>query len=126
MVTPVVDRDKDRIAGTAPTTDSTITPAAYQEQSTSNDVASDPEEASIEADSKGLYKVVSKAYFHNEPDVSTRRNAFVNHWNNSYATLKALEEKNGFIYVVFRNDRQQTSKGWLRKSDLRPATDEEQ
>ena len=70
--------------------------------------------------SKGHYKIISKAYFHNEPDESTRRNAFVNHWNNSYATLNALDEKNGFIYVVFRNHLNQTSKGWLRKKDLRP------
>jgi hypothetical protein len=70
---------------------------------------------------KGLYKIISVAYFHNQPDERTRRNAFVNHWNNSYATLKALDEKNGFIYVVFRNNKNQTSKGWLRKIDLRPA-----
>jgi hypothetical protein len=75
--------------------------------------------------SKGKYKILSKAYFHNEPDESSRRNAFVNHWNNSYATLNALDEKNDFIYVVFRNHLNQTSKGWLRKKDLRPATEQE-
>jgi serine/threonine-protein kinase len=69
---------------------------------------------------KGKYKIVSKAYFYNEPDESTRRNAFVVHWNNSYATLNALDEENGFVYVVFRNLQNQTSKGWLRKKDLRP------
>ena len=69
---------------------------------------------------KGKYKIVSKAYFHNEPDESTRRNAFVVHWNNSYATLNALDEENGFVYVVFKNDQNQTSKGWLRKKDLKP------
>ncbi len=71
-------------------------------------------------DVKGKYKIVSKAYFHNEPDENTRRNAFVVHWNNSYATLNALDEENGFVYVVFRNHQNQTSKGWLRKKDLRP------
>lgn len=70
---------------------------------------------------KGKYKIISKAYFHNEPDESTRRNAFVVHWNNSYATINALDEENGFVYVVFRNHQNQTSKGWLRKKDLRPA-----
>jgi len=64
------------------------------------------------------YKVISKAYFYNEPDESTRRAAFVNHWNNSYATIKPIDEKNGFIYVVFQNHLGQTSKGWLRKKDL--------
>ena len=69
---------------------------------------------------KGKYKIVSKAYFHNKPDESTRRNAFVVHWNNAYATLNALDEENGFVYVVFKNDQNQTSKGWLRKKDLKP------
>ena len=72
------------------------------------------------AEAKGLYKIISKAYFHNEPDEATRRDAFVVHWNNSYARLKAHDEKNGFIYVVFHNHLNQTSKGWLRKKDLEP------
>lgn len=79
----------------------------------------------VSVPSKGKYKILSTAYFHKEPDENTRRNAFVNHWNNSYATLNALDEKNGFIYVVFRNHLNQTSKGWLRKKDLRPATEQE-
>lgn len=64
------------------------------------------------------YKVRSKAYFYNEPDENTRRNAYIIHWNNSYAAIKPLDEKNGFIYVVFINHLNQTSKGWLRKKDL--------
>lgn len=71
---------------------------------------------------KGQYKIISKAYFHNQPDENTRRNAFVNHWNNSYATINALDEENGFVYVVFKNNLGQTSKGWLRKKDLRPVS----
>ncbi len=78
-----------------------------------------PEENTTEQAAGAQYKIISKAYFHNEPDESTRRNAFVNHWNNSHTTLTALDEKNGFIYVVFQNDLKQTSKGWLRKKDLR-------
>src|SRR5215203_2771424 len=61
------------------------------------------DESRAKAETKGLYKIISKAYFHNEPDEATRRNAFVVHWNNSYSKLKALDEKNGFIYVVFHN-----------------------
>jgi hypothetical protein len=64
----------------------------------------------------GQYKVISKAYFHNEPDESTRRKAFIIHWNN--AVLTPLEEKSGFVYIVFTNHLGQTSKGWLRKKDL--------
>ena len=81
---------------------------------------SDKNKTVSNAETKGLYKIISKAYFHNEPDEATRRNAFVVHWNNSYAKLKALDEKNGFIYVVFHNHLNQTSKGWLRKKDLEP------
>jgi serine/threonine-protein kinase len=65
---------------------------------------------------KARYKVRNVAYFHNEPDASTRRSAFINHWNN--AILKPLDEKNGFIYIVYTNDEGQTSKGWLSKNDL--------
>jgi len=64
----------------------------------------------------GAYKVRSKAYFHNEPDESSRRNAFIVHWNN--AVLHPIKEENDFVYVVFTNDEGQTSKGWLRKKDL--------
>lgn len=63
-----------------------------------------------------VYKVRSKAYFHNNPDESTRRNAFIVHWNN--AILHPLKEENGFVYIVFTNDEGQTTKGWLKKSDL--------
>jgi serine/threonine-protein kinase len=69
------------------------------------------------------YKVRSKAYFHNEPDENTRRNAFIVHWNN--AVLKPLEVKNDFVYIVFTNHLGQTSRGWLRVKDLvkvEPAT----
>lgn len=70
-------------------------------------------------ESEGVgYKVISVAYFYNEPNEGTRRKAYINHWNNSYATLKADDEKNGFIYVVFKNHLGQTSRGWLRKKDL--------
>lgn len=64
----------------------------------------------------GAYKVKSKAYFHNQPDESTRRNAFIVHWNN--AVLRPLKEENDFVYIIFTNQEGQTSKGWLRKKDL--------
>ena len=64
----------------------------------------------------GQYKVRNVAYFHNRPDAGTRRNAFINHWNN--AILNPLDEQDGFIYIVFTNDEGQVSKGWLQKKDL--------
>lgn len=79
-----------------------------------------PEE--VKGKNEGIsYKVISKAYFYNEPDEKTQRRAYITHWNNSYADIRALDEKNGFIYVVFTNHLHQRSKGWLRKKDLKEA-----
>ena len=65
------------------------------------------------------YTLASKyAYFHNEPDQSTRRAANINIWNN--ARLTPLAERNGFVYVVYVNEQGQTSRGWLLKENLKP------
>jgi hypothetical protein len=56
------------------------------------------------------------AYFHSRPNEASKRDANINQWNN--ARLKAIDDRNGFIYVVYTNDKGQTSKGWLRKKDL--------
>jgi len=77
-------------------------PSSQQDSLTSNDL--------------GSYKVRSKAYFHNEPEETTRRNAFIVHWNN--AVLRPLKEEGEFVYIVFTNHFGQTSRGWLRKKDL--------
>ena len=62
------------------------------------------------------YKViVPRAYFHDEPDDNTRRNAYA---VPSDSTVKAMDDRNGFIYTEIRNSRNQLSKGWLRKEDL--------
>lgn len=64
----------------------------------------------------GQYKVMApRAYFHNEPDPSTRRNAYMVPSND---VVSVLESKNGFLYTEFTNNRGQTSKGWLREQDL--------
>ncbi|MFD2161994.1 serine/threonine protein kinase [Paradesertivirga mongoliensis] len=68
-------------------------------------------------DRKKYTLAVSKAHFHTAPDPSTRRSAHLVHWNN--AELTALDDRNGFIYVVFFNTAGQITKGWLKKSDLR-------
>jgi serine/threonine-protein kinase len=80
-----------------------------------------PPEKKVEVPDEGTnttakYKVRSKAYFHNEPDESTRRAAFIVHWNN--AVLEPTQEKNDFVYIVFTNHQGQTSRGWLRIKDL--------
>ena len=63
------------------------------------------------------YTVISKAYFHTTPDESSRRDAFINPWNN--AILTPQDDMHGFIYVVYTNADGQTSRGWLRKKDLK-------
>jgi serine/threonine-protein kinase len=70
----------------------------------------------LDETSQNRYKVISKAFFHNSPDESTRRAAFINHWNK--AVLTPIEEQNGFIYIIYTNSLGQTTKGWLRKKDL--------
>jgi serine/threonine-protein kinase len=76
-----------------------------------------PEREVIQNRNLGQFKVrAEKAYFHNEPDENTRRNAYL--LPSGEATINAWEERNNFIYTEFTNSRGQTSKGWLRKSDL--------
>lgn len=64
----------------------------------------------------GQFRVLAeRAYFYNEPDEATRRNAFMVPSNE---TVQGLREENGFIYTEFTNNRGQTSKGWLLRKDL--------
>ena len=64
----------------------------------------------------GQYKVVvPRAYFHNEPDENTRREAYMIPSND---VVTALKESNEFVYTEFTNNRGQTSRGWIRKQDL--------
>jgi len=64
----------------------------------------------------GQYKVLaSRAYFHNTAEKETRRVSYLIPSND---VITALEEKNGFVYTEFTNNRNQTSKGWVRKQDL--------
>jgi serine/threonine protein kinase len=58
------------------------------------------------------------AYFHNSPDAGSARKANINIWNN--ARLTAQDDRNGFIYVVYKNEQGQVSRGWLNKKDLKP------
>ena len=94
---------------TAPAREKTVVvPGIDSTQSTQTD--------SVDGKDLGSYKVRSRAYFHNAPDETTRRNAFIVHWNN--AVLHPLKEEGEFIYIVFTNHLGQTSRGWLRKQDL--------
>ncbi len=57
-----------------------------------------------------------KAYFHNNADPKTRRNAYL---LAPSQTLTALKDSNNFIYIEFVNSGNKRSKGWLKKQDLR-------
>jgi serine/threonine protein kinase len=64
----------------------------------------------------GEYIVVaSKAYFHNEPDLATRRDAYL---VPSSEVIRTTDERNGFVYTEFTNSNGKTSSGWIRKKDL--------
>jgi len=56
------------------------------------------------------------AYFHDSPDAASVRKANINRWNN--ARLTAIDDINGYIYVIYKNEQGQVSKGWLDKKDL--------
>ncbi|MBL7699508.1 MAG: hypothetical protein JNK79_15185 [Chitinophagaceae bacterium] len=62
------------------------------------------------------YKVTSKANFYNNPDENSMRGTFIS--GDANKVVEALEEKDGFIYVVYTNDLGFTSRGWLSKQDL--------
>lgn len=100
------DNSKNEIAGTS----------SYVHSNNSNTLKKESKEPAIV---KIQYKVPSKAFFYSQPNQKFRRSNFINHWKNSYTPLNALDEKNGFIYVVFTNKRGKTSEGWLRKKDTK-------
>jgi serine/threonine-protein kinase len=56
------------------------------------------------------------AYFHDRPDEASIRKANINRWNN--ARLTAIDDQNGYIYVVYKNEQGEVSKGWLNKKNL--------
>jgi serine/threonine protein kinase len=100
------------------------TPESGQEEKPENDtphvkaVPLPKIESDDTSPSKKYTLAVPTAYFYSQPNESTRINSFLASWNN--AELTAIDDRNGFIYVVFFNASQEISKGWLRKKDLRP------
>lgn len=92
-----------------------------KENSENADQQNKPQEPEKQTKPTHQYMVISKAYFYNSPDESTRRNAFVIPSNS--AILTALDEQNDFIYVVFTNQLGQTSKGWISKASLQPVNE---
>ena len=85
---------------------------------TNNDVVTDNSAKNADQSQRAPKYTVSanRAYFYNEPNEGSRRNNFLAKWNKP--ELTALDDKNGFIYVVFFTNNGEVSKGWLRKRDL--------
>ena len=62
-----------------------------------------------------VYVSASKSYFHDAPDLSTKRKAYLVKYDE--ATL--LRTRNGFGFVEFYNfATSKTSSGWMRLTDL--------
>jgi type I restriction enzyme M protein len=64
------------------------------------------------------YSVVDTTFFHDEPIAQSRRKTYLDPLNKN--VLRSLQDKNGFIYIVYTNALGRTSKGWISKKDLRP------
>ena len=64
------------------------------------------------------YKVVDTTFFHDEPVTGSSRKTFLDPLKNN--VLNSLQDKNGFIYIVYTNALGRTSKGWINKKDLKP------
>ena len=60
------------------------------------------------------YSNEERVYFHNSPDESTRRNAFI--LKGEQVDITKIE--NGFGYTVFTSSENKTSSGWLKMSEL--------
>jgi serine/threonine-protein kinase len=66
------------------------------------------------------YRVVAdRAYFYTNPGDPTHRAAFLEKTD----LVKSYNETADFIYTEYTNSMGQTSKGWLQRSDLMPASE---
>ena len=61
------------------------------------------------------YKVGRQTYFHDRPDETSRRNAYL---LANEEVIVAQDEQNDFVYISFTNTNGQTSRGWISKRDL--------
>jgi type I restriction enzyme M protein len=62
------------------------------------------------------YTVITKAWFHYQPDSTKKKPVFLEPRKDLILTPK--DEKNGFVYVVYINSRGAATHGWLDKKDL--------
>jgi len=112
---PPTDTVKTSTANDKPKTETQ--PAESKSDEADNNTQSSAAVGEKPEKSGNKYVVVSKAYFYTEPDEATRRSAYM--VPSDKAVLTATDDMNGFVYVTFTNQFGQTSKGWLRKADLK-------
>ncbi len=62
------------------------------------------------------YLIKTKAYFYREPDTNTRLDLYLGKPN--HTRLSPIEERNGFVFVIYRNSHRKITRGWLNKKDL--------
>lgn len=100
------------------------------EGDTTADFSNEPESTTTQTDSSGQttqfnssentdatkYTVVTKAWFHYQPDSTKKKPVYLEPRKDLILTPK--DEKNGFVYVVYINSKGGTTHGWLDKKDL--------
>jgi S1-C subfamily serine protease len=67
-------------------------------------------------ETNNYFVVISdKTYFHTTPEINSKRNAYLL----KDAIGNVIESRNGFVYIIFKNTRNQISKGWIRIGDIK-------
>lgn len=100
--------------------DAAIKNESSKEENDSQDQEKTIAAAAVESvpnsDSSDKYTVIEKAWFHYEPDSAKRKSVFLQARKDLILTPTA--EENGFVYVVYINNKGQSTRGWLAKKDL--------
>ena len=83
---------------------------------TVNSGSGKPGDAAVNNALSVKYTVRDTTFFHNQPSESSTRKSYLDPLNNN--VLDPIQDKNGFIYIVYTNQFGRTSKGWINKKDL--------
>lgn len=100
-----------------PTGDSAVTTPV--DTATKQSAAQEPDggqEQKAEALPSNRYRVTSKAYFYKSADEDSRTNEYIIPTGN--VVVRAIDEKDDFILISFKDDQGNTTRGWIRKNDL--------
>jgi hypothetical protein len=66
-------------------------------------------------DANEYFTVINdRAYFHDYPSNEMRRNAYLIKGENG----NVIESRNGFVYIIFKNTKNQITKGWININDV--------